>query len=468
MASKKNNLIVFVIRSTWQFFYSKTIVSALCARGYQVLVLLDRKWSKGDSLEKLEEYKRTYTLFDYAWAYSRTDWWRHVLFHTRELLTYRRYLIVKEEDRQSRYYTTRWFKYLPRTTQTILSFPLGERMLASRVAGAFLRSVERVAPPGRAIINQLQALSPACLVASPVNMRFPSCDLEYLKAAKKLGIPTVVPVISWDNLTTKGLLHVWPDRLLVWNDVQKVESEKHQNFPQDRVRIIGAPVFDGWFAGLKTSCSREEFCRAHGLKSEYPIVTYLGSSGKMARDETWIVEALRAVLDRAADPHMRATQIIIRPHPANFRNYERLRLPGVVVVPQKGTLPDSRAALHLFYDSIAHSVCTIIGANTSGIIDATIAGRVGVAILTDQYKATQSDTVHFRQLTGAGALELAKGPEGFPAILKNLLEGRDLRKENRAAFVARYIRPRGLDREVGEVAVDEITKLIDESRLHAL
>ena len=55
-ALQKNNLIVFVIRAAEQFHYHKTIVAALGARGYRVLVLFERKWSKGDSLELAEEY----------------------------------------------------------------------------------------------------------------------------------------------------------------------------------------------------------------------------------------------------------------------------------------------------------------------------------------------------------------------------------------------------------------------------
>jgi hypothetical protein len=56
----------------------------------------------------------------------------------------------------------------------------------------------------------LEAYRPDVVVASP--FIFPaSKELEYIKAAKALSIPTVGAVLSWDNLTSKGTFHVIPD-----------------------------------------------------------------------------------------------------------------------------------------------------------------------------------------------------------------------------------------------------------------
>ncbi|MDZ4286016.1 MAG: hypothetical protein U1A23_03750, partial [Candidatus Sungbacteria bacterium] len=349
MASKKNNLIVFVIRGTWHFHYHKTTISALGVKGYRVLALFDRKWSKRDPVDLIEQYKKDNTWFDYGWAVPRTDWWRHVLFHSRELLTYRRYSVAHG---QSTYYTTHWRAYLPPRTQALLAFAFIQKMLESTLAGFLLAMIERMAPGDPSIIAHLRSLAPACVITTPVTMRFSSCDLEYLKAARALGIPTVLPVISWDNLTTKGFIHVRPDRLLAWNEAQKKEAEYYHDFPKEDVRITGAPVFDGWFASLKPSRSREVFCGEYGLRAQDPIILYLGSSdARPARDETWLVQTLRELLDKSDNPKIRSTQIIVRPHPANFECYERLRVHDVQVLPKRGALPSSSEALCLFYDS---------------------------------------------------------------------------------------------------------------------
>lgn len=456
---KKNNLILFVIRAADHFHYHKTIIASLGRRGYRVRLLLDRKWSKADPLDLLDAYKRENPWFDYGWAEARTYWWHHVLFHTRALLSYRRYLMV-EKNKQSMYYRDRVKHHLPDGTQKLLTFSFMEWLLKTRLVAALFRKIERMAPPSREVVEDVRALSPICLIASPVNLRFPHSDLEYLKAAIVLKIPSALPVLSWDNLTTKGLFHAWPDVLLAWNDVQVEEAKEHQDFPAGRIRITGAPVFDVWFTGLKPSVSREEFCRLNGLRSEDPILTYLGSSAHMAKDETWIVEDLRKALDASDDPRIRRTQIIVRPHPKNFAIYDRLELHDTLIHPKEGTLPNTHASLQLFYDTLQYSVAAVDGVNTTAIIETIITGKPGIALLTDTYKKTQGETKHFNQLIDADALEIAHGAGEVPAIVERLLKGEDPRRDKRLAFVARYVRPKGMDREAGDVAAEEIDHLI--------
>lgn len=459
--------ILFAMRSAEYFHYYRTIIVALLHRGYHLRLICDRKWSNESSMAVFAEFQKEFPQFTYGLAVSRTDRWRDFLFHTRELLSYRRYLLV-QKHRQSQYYEKRYFDYLGKKFKRVIGFSGVKYILKNKIFGNILRAIERVAPPFPAVIKDVQTYAPDAVIASPVNMRFSSAELEYLKASVAMGIPTVLPVISWDNLTTKGLIHIFPDRLLVWNDVQREEARDHQWFPEDRIRIIGAPVFDVWFSALKPLCTREQFCTEYGLRSADPMIVYLGSSSHMAQDETWLVEDLRKALDASNDVRLQRMQIIVRPHPSNDHIYERLKgLRDVAIIPEQGTLPDSDATLQLFYDALYHSIAAIDGANTSAIIDSIITGKPGIAILTDTYSKTQRETKHFNQLTGASALYLAQGVHEVPSLIKDLLDGKDQLKENRLAFIRRYVRPRGLDREAGEWAADEVEALIkiyDEKR----
>lgn len=450
---------LFIMRDAAYIHYYQSIIKGLLDRGYHVKALADRKWTNDQELNVFSLFKADHVEFDYGWAIPRESIGRKVLFQTRELLSYRRYL-VRGDNRQSRYFKERYKGYLGPKVQMLISTSLGAWLLKRNFCAHVLRFFEYVISPAQKIVEDIQHYAPDVVIASPVNMRFASADLEYLKAAVYLGIPTAVPVISWDNLTTKGIFHIIPDILLVWNDVQQEEALVYQDIPKSRIRIMGAPVFDVWFSHLSLSVSRDDFCYAHGLRSQDPIVLYLGSSAHMAKDETWLVETLRHALDNSDDSRVRSTQIIVRPHPANSRIYERLKIKDIIVLPKEGTLPHSSATLQFFYDTLFFSVCAIDGANTSGIIDSLIAGKSGVVLLTEQYRATQSETIHFSQLITADVLEQAHGAQDFPAILKNLLDGKDSRKEKREVFVAAYIRPRGLDRTAGDAGAEEIDNLV--------
>lgn len=452
--------ILFVSRSGAFFGAHRSIINALLERGHYIRYLFDERWTndaeKKPALKELDDLKKKYNTFEYGIALRRNDAWRKILFHTREILSYRSYLL---EPRKSlcKYFQNRWLGYLPATLRSILNYNLAKGVLASDIAALVLRGFENIAPADKKICKDILKFQPDVVVASPVNMRFSSADLEYLKAAKYLKIPTALPVYSWDNLTDKGMFHVLPDRFLVWNEDGKKEAISHHHIPERLIKIIGVPVFDKWFVRFTPSQTIAEFCARYGLSEKNPIVLYLGSSANIAKDESWVIEEMRKALD--ADSELAKTQIIIRPHSANKVVYRRLHLHDVIVLPKDGQILNLREALQFFYDMLYFAAATI-GVNTSGMIDALIAGKPGMVFITPTYEDTQLETAHFRQLFNSGALECVKSGEEFVEAFKKLLAGEDERKEKRESFVRYFVRPNGFEKSAGECAADEIEELL--------
>lgn len=427
------------------------------------MFLYDMRWTRDypEISKQLDDFKKSFPAFDHGEALQSKGRARNVLFYTRQILGYRRFLVSKK---QSSYYVDRALSYLPRSLRVLLKRKMFERLLKSSFAEYLLTLVERIAPPDKYITEHIRSQKPDVVVASPVTMRFSSADLEYLKAARYLKIPTVLPVISWDNLTTKDLIHVSPDLLLAWNDVQAREAEEEHGIGRERIRIMGAPVFDIWFSELTPSMTRVEFCNRHGLKEEYPIILYLGSGREQAGDESWVIEQTRRALDDSADDTLKHAQIIVRPHPGNSKIFKNISRQNIIVLPQFGVLPSSEDSLQLFYDTVYHSACAVVGVITSAIIDAMIVGKPGAAILTDEYRVNQAEVKHFQHLVEADAVEWARGPEDFPRVLRKILDGNDDHREKREAFVKRFIRPLGLEKSAGMAAAEEIEKLGSRSR----
>jgi hypothetical protein len=57
------------------------------------------------------------------------------------------------------------------------------------------------------------------------------------------AISSVLGVGSWDHLTTKGLIHEMPDRIVVWNELQRTEAaELHGARPRASRRDRSAGV----------------------------------------------------------------------------------------------------------------------------------------------------------------------------------------------------------------------------------
>lgn len=435
--------------------HHRSILEALLKRGHYVRFTYDKKWTILRELEELKEYFQGEPNFKCGPDINRSDKWRNLLFYAREFRSYWRYLRVKG---QSSFYRNRWKGYLPKTAQSILSHKIAEKIFSTRLVGTLMAAIERVVPPDKRITADIRSFAPDVILASQTNTRFSPADLEYLKAGKALGIPSLISVATWDNLTTKGLFHIWPDRLLVWNHDHVREAENFQFFPKERVRIIGSPFFDGWFDGNKSPRNRGEFCKTHGLNPDDKYILYLGSSRNIAADETWLIDDLRRLLDEADDARLRRLKIVVRPHPHNYKIYEHLNNQEITVIPKKSSLPSNNEAFQLFLETMSYAE-VFVGINTSSMLDGVILGKPGIALMVDKYNKTQRESVYFKDLMKANILDHVQGSAECVNAIKRILDGQDNHRSDREAFIRKYIRPRGLEKSAGEFAVDEIEDL---------
>jgi hypothetical protein len=427
------------------------MIGYLSGDGNRADLLFDKKWGDPYSSRTIKACVDNHPRLQVGCLIPRSDLWHWPLSASREMLSYASYLSRKD---QSDYYLKRWEGYLPALSRLAVKSPRFRSFLASDRVRSRLRAFEEWVRPNPQIVRWLKNNRPDVMVASPVNMRF-STEVEYVKAAKALGIPTVVTVYSWDNLTTKGLFAVIPDLTLVWNRTQFDEATNIHDIPAEKIIITGAAFFDKWFGASRLLVAREAFCRKVGLDPLRPFIVYLGSSANIARDETWLVEELLNRLRRHDDPALRETGLLIRPHPANAKVYEGLAGHQVAVWPKEGALPESTESLQDFYNTLVHCAVTI-GINTSGMIDALIVGKPCVTIMTERYRSTQLQAVHFRHLLHADVLEVAHSVEDGVGAIERLRNGIELKREQRRRFVEEFIRPRGIERPAGEIAAQAI------------
>jgi len=147
--------------------------------------------------------------------------------------------------------------------------------------------IERAIPTDRWIADLIAGQQADVVLVTPL-VDIGSDQVEYVKAAKALGIRSGLCVHSWDNLTNKGLMRVAPDRVFVWNEAQKHEAVALHGVPPGRVVVTGAQIFDHWFTE-QPSRRREEFCRLVGLRPDRPLILYLGSSFFIAPNEAEFV-----------------------------------------------------------------------------------------------------------------------------------------------------------------------------------
>ncbi len=233
------------------------------------------------------------------------------------------------------------------------------------------------------------------VVVPGVSLKRP--EAEVIAAANELCLPTVSAIASWDNLTTKGMVRLRPERLVVWGEAQRGEARRLHHIPRRRVKVVGAHTYDHWrrddAAVLSFEELRSDLCA--GAFGRY--VLWVGSTRLVESEEMVVsrwLEAL-ALSPRLASPDV---VIVVRPHPSRPLDPNLISIPpSVRCVIREGNLPISHAGKQTYRTLLTHAAA-VVGINTSALWEAAVLGAPALSFAADN--PGQSVT-HARYLHGS-------------------------------------------------------------------
>lgn len=344
-----------------------------------------------------------------------------------------------------------------RWTQRILRL-IGVRPVFRRKTQRLLAFVDGLIPAARDVRRFLQHASPDVVLVTPL-VSHGSYQVEYFRAATELGLRSVLMVASWDNLTSKGLLHCEPGWTLVWNAAQKQEAVELLGLPASRVITTGAHPYDHWFT-MQPSTSRQEFLHRLGLPPDRLYILYLCSSSFIAPNEVPVVRAWLRAIRRSNTAGLRECGILIRPHPQNAGAWAEADVSDfgpVVVHPRLGSNPIGVERKSDYFDAMYHCAL-VVGVNTSGLIEAGILGKPVHTVLFDATQGTQEGTLHFRHLSApeTGLLHVSRTLDDHVARLSAALASPADDATRSGAFVESFVRPSTLEKVPADVCVDAL------------
>jgi hypothetical protein len=331
---------------------------------------------------------------------------------------------------------------------------LGELGLAN--LRRVVADLEAAVPADPAVVDFVRRHEPDAVLVSPL-IPFYSPQTEVVKAARELGVPSGLLVFSWDNLSNKGTIHAMPDRVFVWNEVQRQEAIEMHGVVPENVIATGAPRLDAFFA-MRPSADRDSFLRERGLDPERPMILYVASSGTVCKREPAVVEAWLDAVRSASDSVLREANVLVRPYPAT-KVRERWeawtpRHPGVVL----DLRPESEGYQGL-YDHLHHAAA-VVGLNTSAQVEASVLARPVYTFAAGEVAPGQEQTLHFQYLLAehGGVVRYAASLEEHTVQLARGLAG-EYEPEAIRRFAEGFLRPRGLDKPVGPILAAEIEAL---------
>lgn len=354
----------------------------------------------------------------------------------------------------------------PQLFRRLCRLPAIRGRLGRAALSRFLGLVERAIPSDEAMEAAIADKRPHVVLVSPL-VDFASDQVEVVKAARAIGLPTGLVVHSWDNLTNKGLIRFLPERIFVWNEVQEREAVTMHGAPGPSVVVTGAPGYDQWF-DRSPSLTRELFCRQVGLPATKPFIVYLCSSPFIASDEAEFVGRWLEAIRHENDARLRSVGVLVRPHPENRQPWQRVDLAGlgnVVLWPGEGANPVDSSSKNDYFNSLYHAVFAV-GLNTSALIEAGIVGRAVYSVRAPEYTGTQDGTLHFHHLVNVngGLLRVASDMGEHLQQLSHALRSTGKEAPPARAFVQGFVRPFGLDQPATPRLADGIEALAREPR----
>ena len=452
--------ILFLIRSVNHFTFHESTIRYLANNGHQLNIYFSKNWSKGFTDRAVKLCSKEYSNITINWYSERKDIWKKFATILRETIGLGKY---KNQPGQHSFYMNRQYRYLVQCCPTPINFilyrlPFFKIILVTNLIQKLFTVALKLIPQNKFAHKFIKEQNPDVVVATPVNLRY-SDEIDYLMAAQNHQIPTVIPVHSWDNLTTKGTFHFTPDLMLVWNKFQAEEANKIHNIPNTNIVITGSPFMDKWF---NHTCTNSNEYKKLLPKSQY--ILYLGSSSNIAPNEIPTLYELADGLETHYNEYSYNISILARPHPANEKPFLEINHPRIKTwIRGRDELPDSPKSFWEFRKAISDSIC-VVGINTTGMIDAILSGKEVIALIPENYKHSNAyNATHFKQILNSYIFHQTNSVNQCLKILSKIITEPIKTKKDINEFIREFIRPRGINQTSGDIAgicIESITNNI--------
>jgi len=330
---------------------------------------------------------------------------------------------------------------------------LPESDAVDRLVGRWLFSPRRYA--SRALVSRMRAECSGLVVANVQSLQ----AVSYLNAARRLRLPVVGYVASWDHTVGKGVVSPHVDRYVVQNEVMRDDLVRHHGIAGERVVVTGWPQRDV-FARRRPRAEFEAVVEDLGLDPSRRVVLVAGNTPTNAPYEGRFVDRLvewSSSLSSADRP-----QLLFRPHPRDRAWRERfavaLSAEGIAV--QEPSYTD----LELLATLLQHVDCVVCNAGTI-LLDALANDRAVVCVLYDEgapegerHAALNVTGRHYEEVIASNAFVRAGDfDEVVAGIERSLARPDELAEERRR--VAREVMGE-VDGRAAERVVDAVVETL--------
>ena len=327
--------------------------------------------------------------------------------------------------------------------------PLPRHPAIDRVMDRWHFSARRYVP--HALLTRLRTDRPV-LVLSNLQMQ---SAVPFLVGARRLRLPVVGNVASWDHTVGKGVISPRLDRYLVQNERMREDLVRYHGVPREAIVVTGWPQSD-IFHARRSEEAYAAILERHGLDPARPLVMVMGNTPtNMPHEERFFERLVSWWRETGAD---RRFSLLFRPHPRDAQWRSRFvaaqGVDGAAVQEPSFTDIEELATL------LQHADCVVTNAGTI-MLDALVNDRPVVCVLYDEgdegppaesWAAKSVIGEHYRDVEASAAFHRAESFEEIVAgIERSLAQPGELADERRRV-VATVVGP--VDGRAAERVVD--------------
>jgi UDP-N-acetylglucosamine:LPS N-acetylglucosamine transferase len=283
--------------------------------------------------------------------------------------------------------------------------------------------------------------------------------VPYLNAARRLGLPVVGYVASWDHTVGKGIVSPYVDRYVVQNEVMRDDLVRHHGIGGERVVVTGWPQSDV-FARKRPRAAYDALLAELGLDPSRTVVLVAGNTPTNAPYEGRFVD--RLVAWSSALPPEERPQLLFRPHPRDREWRERFA--SALTAEDVAVQEPSYSDLDLLATLLQHVDCVVCNAGTI-LLDALANDRPAVCVLYDegapegeQHAALNVTGSHYDEVIASNAFVRATDLEAVVSGIGRSLARPDELAGERRRVVSEVVGE--LDGRAAERVVDAITGVV--------
>jgi UDP-N-acetylglucosamine:LPS N-acetylglucosamine transferase len=306
----------------------------------------------------------------------------------------------------------------------------------------------------------LEAMRGHCSALVLSNVQ-PRNAVPLLVAARRLRLPVVAHVASWDHTVGKGVISPHCNVYVVQNRVMEDDLRRYHGIAPDRVRVTGWPQTDV-FHRARPRVQYEDLLRRCGLDPGRPLVLVMGNTPTNAPYEDRFVKRLVGWWEEAARDRF---QLLFRPHPRDKEWRERFAAAAgrESVHVQEPSYRDLEELATL----LRHGDVVVCNAGTI-LLDALVNDRPSVCVLYDEgappgesWAAKNVIGEHYRELAASGAFHTAESFEEVVAGVERALANPGELAEERQRAVREAVGE--VDGRAGERVVGAIVEAVRSS-----